>query len=134
MKILIINDDPSTTDLLLLMLTPTQATIQCVDNGMDGLVLIKRTNPDIVLIDLMTLEQDAWIITSQIREFSSVPILILSVFDNPGIVAKTLDMGADDYLIKPVPRETLLAHINNLMRRKKSSGQPTQITVTPQIA
>ncbi len=134
MKILIINDDPATTDLLLLMLTPTQASIQCVDNSFDGLVLVKRTNPDIVLIDLMTLDQDGWKITSQIREVSTVPILILSVFDNPSIVAQTLDMGADDYLIKPVPRETLIAHINNLTRRKKNKDQTTQKTITPQIA
>lgn len=134
MKILIINDDPSTTDLLLLMLTPTQAAIQCVDNGIDGLVLVKRTNPDIVLIDLVTLEQDGWKITSEIREVSTVPILILSVFDNPSIVAQTLDKGADDFMIKPVPREALIAHINNLTRRKMPGSQPAQISVTPQIA
>lgn len=134
MKILIINDDPATTDLLLLMLTPTQAAIQCVDNGIDGLVLVKRTNPDIVLIDLVTLEQDGWKITSEIRQISTVPILILSVFDNPSIVAQTLDIGADDFMIKPVPREALIAHINNLTRRKNPSSQPSQISVTPQIA
>jgi len=111
-----------------------QASIQCVDNGIDGLVLVKRTNPDIVLIDLVTLEQDTWKITSEIREISSVPILILSVVDNPSIIAQTLDMGADDFMIKPVPREALIAHINNLIRRKKVNSQPTQISVTPQIA
>lgn len=133
MKILIINDDASTTDLLLLMLTPTQASIQCVDNGTDGLILLKRNNPDIVLIDLMTLEQDNWKVTAEIRRTSNVPILILSVIDNPLLVAQALDRGADDFLIKPVPREVLLAHINNLTRRKKLCGQPVQIATVPQI-
>jgi DNA-binding response OmpR family regulator len=60
---------------------------------------------------------NGWQVCSEVRRFSSVPILILSALDNPGHVASALDAGADDYLVKPVPSGVLVAHINNLTRR-----------------
>ena len=66
-------------------------------------------------------DMDGWHITAEIRKFSSVPVLILSVIDNPGLVARALDAGADDYLIKPAARNMLIAHINNLVRRNVSN-------------
>ncbi len=64
-------------------------------------------------------EMDGWEVCKAIREFSNLPILILSALDNPGMVAAALDAGADDYLIKPVPSGVLIAHINNLLRRSR---------------
>ncbi|MBA4386020.1 MAG: hypothetical protein C0410_14875 [Anaerolinea sp.] len=78
---------------------------------------IKNLSPSIVILDLMMPDMDGWQITTEIRTFSSVPVMILSVIDNPGLVARALDAGADDYLIKPAPRSVLIAHINNLTRR-----------------
>ena len=86
--------------------------------GEEGLNLAGEVSPDIVLLDLMMPKMDGWQVTENIRKFSSVPILILSVLDNPGLVAKALDKGADDYLVKPVPSGILIAHINNLTRRR----------------
>ena len=60
-----------------------------------------------------------WQVSKAVREFSKVPILILSALDSPGLVAAALDAGADDYLIKPVPSNVLVAHINNLVRRNR---------------
>jgi len=55
--------------------------------------------------------------TRSLRKFTRAPIMVLSVLDDPAVLARVLDEGADDYLIKPVARETLLAHVNNLVRR-----------------
>jgi DNA-binding response OmpR family regulator len=63
---------------------------------------------------------NGWIVCKEIREFSDVPILILSAMDAPGMVANALDVGADDYLVKPVSSGTLVAHLNKLLRRSKS--------------
>ena len=60
---------------------------------------------------------DGWEVCKLLREFSKVPIIILSALDNPAVVASALDSGADDYLIKPVTSNTLLLHIANLLRR-----------------
>jgi len=119
MKILVIDDDPAMTELLALILAPTQAEILTANSGRDGLALAQQHLPDIVLLDLMMPEMDGWEVCKAIREFSNLPILILSALDNPGMVAAALDAGADDYLIKPVPSGVLIAHINNLLRRSR---------------
>ncbi len=120
MKILVIDDDPAMTDLLRLLLQPTNSAVEAAHSGMDGIALAKRNPPDVVLLDLMMPEMDGWQVCKEIRTFSSVPILILSALDNPGMVAAALDAGADDYLIKPIPSGVLVAHINKLIRRKFS--------------
>lgn len=117
MKILVIDDDPAMTDLIRLMLEPTEARVIMAHAGEYGIQKVKETNPDIVLLDLVMSGMDGWQVCEEIRSFSRVPIMILSVLDNPGLVARALDMGADDYLIKPVKSATLIAHINNLTRR-----------------
>ena len=118
MNILVIDDDPAMTDLLKLLLRPTNSNVIAAHTGKDGLAIIKQSMPDIVLLDLMMPEMDGWQVSKEIRTFSLVPILILSALDSPGMIAAALDAGADDYLIKPVPSGVLIAHINKLVRRK----------------
>ncbi len=133
MKILVIDDDPAMTDLLKLILVSTDAEIITANSGFDGLQKIKAASPSLVILDLMMPDMDGWLMTSEIRKFSKVPVLILSVIDNPGLVARALDAGADDYLIKPAARNILIAHINNLTRRTASStGDPSQFQVSAQ--
>lgn len=125
MKILVIDDDPAMTDLLKLILAPTNAIVFSANSGAEGLRLLREKTPSIVILDLMMPEMDGWQVTSEIRSFSSVPILVLSVIDNPGMVALALDAGADDYLIKPAPSGVLIAHINSLTRRKTAISPDT---------
>jgi len=125
MKILVIDDDPAMTDLLKIILLSTDAEVITANSGREGLQLLQEFQPSIVIHDLMMPDMDGWQITTQIRTFSSVPILILSVIDNPGLVARALDAGADDYLIKPVARDILIAHINNLTRRRTTANTDT---------
>jgi two-component system KDP operon response regulator KdpE len=117
MKILVIDDDEAMTELLSLILAPTLATIITSNFGAEGIGIARKEQPDIIILDLMMPEVDGWQVCKKVREFSSLPILILSALDNPGMVAAALDAGADDYLIKPVPSNVLIAHINNLLRR-----------------
>jgi two-component system KDP operon response regulator KdpE len=134
MKILVIDDDPAMTELLSLVLAPTKAQIFTSNSGEEGLKLVKEQDPDIVLLDLMMPKMDGWQVTENIRKVSTAPILILSVMDNPGLVARALDKGADDYLVKPVPTGILIAHINNLTRRRLSAAKeivPVKVNVTP---
>ena len=117
MKILIIDDDPSVTDLLRLILAPTLAEIQHACDGEQGSGLVREFKPDIVLLDYMLPGIDGLETTRQIRKVTKAPILILSVLDDPLTLAKALDAGADEYLTKPVSRGVLIAQINNLVRR-----------------
>lgn len=132
MRILIIDDDPSVTDLLELVLAPTQAEIRRAYTGEQGMQIVKDFEPDIVLLDYMMPGMDGQQTTRSIRKITNVPILILSVLDDPVILAKVLNDGADDYLIKPVSRGVLIAHINNLLRRstdRSPDRPPLQVSL-----
>lgn len=123
MKILFIDDDPSMTEILGMMLAPGYAAIRSVNNGKEGIQLARDWKPDIVLVDLVLPDMEGGQIVSEIRTFSNVPILMMSVIDNPAVVARVLNSGADDYLVKPVPKSVLVAHVNNLTRRKRPLGK-----------
>lgn len=117
MKILVIDDDPAMTELVKILLTSADHVVLTTNSGKDGVGIVKAESPDVILLDLMMPEMDGWQVCKSIRKFSETPIIILSALDNPGMVARALDCGADDYIIKPVPSGVLIAHINNLARR-----------------
>jgi DNA-binding response OmpR family regulator len=117
MKILVIDDDLAMIDLLKLLLEPASFNVIAASTGKEGIRLTQEVSPDLVTLDLMMPEMDGWQVCQAVREFSHVPILILSALDSPGMVAKALNEGADDYLIKPIASSTLLAHIHKLIRR-----------------
>ena len=119
MKILVIDDDPAMTDLLKLLLEPASSSVLTANSGPEGILLAKAEKPDVIILDLMMPDMSGWQVSKAVREFSKVPILILSALDSPGLVAAALDAGADDYLIKPVPSNVLVAHINTLVRRNR---------------
>ena len=128
MKILVIDDDIAMTELLKLLLMPTHSVVITANSGAEGLALAAEECPELIILDLMMPEMDGWQVCDAIRKFSNAPIIILSALDNPGMVAKALDAGADDYLIKPVPSGILIAHINNLIRRT-SVHNPISISI-----
>ena len=136
LKILIIDDDPAMTELVTLLLKTHGLDAYMANSGEDGLELIHKISPDVVILDLMMPGMDGWQVCTQVRSFSPVPILILSALDSPGLVARALDGGADDYLIKPVPSGVLIAHLNTLTRRaaaerNNQQGLPIQIAAQP---
>jgi len=116
-KVLIIDDDPAMTELISLLLKTHGLDAYMANSGEEGLEMINKASPDVVILDLMMPGMDGWQVCTQIRSFNAVPILILSALDSPGLVARALDGGADDYLVKPVPSGVLVAHLNTLVRR-----------------
>jgi DNA-binding response OmpR family regulator len=124
MRVLVIDDDSAMTDLLRILLKPAASTIYVANSGMEGISLAKHYTPDLVILDLMMPEMDGYQVCSAIRNFSNVPIMILSALDRPGMVSKAIDAGADDYLIKPVTSSVLIAHVNNLVRRANLPPNP----------
>jgi two-component system, OmpR family, KDP operon response regulator KdpE len=128
MRILVIDDDTGMTDLLTILLTPASSEVFTADSAAEGVQIAREKHPDVIILDLIFPEQGGWEACKAIREFSNVPILILSALDNPGMVAQALDNGADDYLTKPISSGTLIAHLNKLVRRsalaKKNSLVP----------
>jgi DNA-binding response OmpR family regulator len=116
-RVLTIDDDEALTELLTLVLKTHGLDAYMANTGEDGIRLTHELSPDVIILDLMMPGMDGWMVCTQIRSFSNTPILILSALDSPGLVAKALDAGADDYLVKPVPSGVLIAHLNTLTRR-----------------
>jgi len=119
-KILVIDDDSAVVDLLALLLKSQGSEVATTTNSVEGLSMIREHSPDIVVLDLMMPEMDGWQICKTVREFSQVPIIILSALNDPSMIASVLDAGADDYLTKPTPSRVLIAHINRLVHRTSS--------------
>jgi len=119
-SVLVIDNDIALTEILKATLEPEAFEVHTAHEVDEGINAIQRLNPDVIVLDLYLPEKDGWQVCRDIRAFSKIPILILSVLNNPGAIAKALDEGADDYLIKPVPSGVLLAHLKNLIRRARA--------------
>ena len=116
-KLLVIDDDSAVTDLLTLLLKSQGFEVFATNNSAEGLTMIREIEPDLVVLDLMMPEMDGWEVCRSVRQFSQVPIIILSALNDPSMIASVLDAGADDYLTKPTPSRVLVAHINRLAKR-----------------
>ena len=116
-KLLVIDDDTAVTDLLSLLLRSQGFEVFATNNSADGLNMIREIEPNLVVLDLMMPEMDGWEVCRSVRQFSQVPIIILSALNDPSMIASVLDAGADDYLTKPTPSRVLVAHINRLTKR-----------------
>ena len=116
-KLLVIDDDTAVTDLLSLLLKSQGFEVSATNNSTDGLSMIREIQPDLVVLDLMMPEMDGWEVCRSVRQFSQVPIIILSALNDPSMIASVLDAGADNYLTKPTPSRVLVAHINRLTKR-----------------
>ncbi|MEW5828978.1 MAG: response regulator [Chloroflexota bacterium] len=128
---LVIDDDPSVSNLLALLLKGHGFNIIPAEDGKNGLDLIHSTIPDIVIIDLMMPGMDGWQVCKEVRKVSNVPILVLSVLNDSGFIASALDAGADDYLVKPVTGSVIIAHINRLIRRAEAERTQKLIGTGP---
>ncbi len=138
--ILTIDDDPAITELLSVMLRANGFDVLIANSGQDGLRIIQEKSPRLVILDLMMPDMDGWQVCKAVRNFSSVPILVLSALDDPSVVASILDAGADDYLVKPVPSAVLVAHLNKIRRQtgalnpkatENTNLQPTTHPLSP---
>ncbi len=116
-KLLVIDDDTAVTDLLSLLLRSQGFEVFATNNSTEGLNMIREIQPNLVILDLMMPEMDGWEICRAVRQFSQVPIIVLSALNDPSMIASVLDAGADDYLTKPTPSRVLVAHINRLTKR-----------------
>lgn len=124
-KILIIEDDFMIAESTLTLLKYHQFDVEWVNNGIDGLAQISKSEFDLVLLDLGLPMMDGMQVLKQIRQKTSVPVLIISARDQLENRVDGLNQGADDYLIKPYEFDELLARIHALLRRTGKEAQAT---------
>ena len=124
MRVLLVEDDPSTAKSLELMLNSEGFNVYCTDLGEEGVDLGKLYDYDIIILDLNLPDMHGYDVLKKLR-LSKVetPILILSGMKEPDDKVKGLVFGADDYLTKPFDKAELVARINAIVRRSKGHAQ-----------
>jgi two-component system KDP operon response regulator KdpE len=119
-KVLVVDDDSDTTDLLKIILEPKAFEVITANTGEEAVELVRELAPDVMVVDLLMPGMDGLKVLRAIRQFSSTPILILSAVNKPNIAEQALDYGADDFLIKPMSSSMLIASLNKLARRARA--------------
>ena len=118
--ILVIDNDPSTSAVFKRLLESKDYNVLTTNSSRESIDIVQRVMLDLIILDLLMPEMDGWQLCKAIREMTRTPILIISAIESSEIITKTLNLGADDYLVKPVSSFTLLAHVKNLVRRHKT--------------
>ena len=119
-KILVLNSDHDLHDMIKSVLEPEKFSIRRANYHARDISNLQNYDPDVIIIYLNPLKSDGIAVCQEIRRFSKVPILVITNINKPGMVERTLDAGADEFLIRPVSENLLLAYINNLARRAKA--------------
>jgi DNA-binding response OmpR family regulator len=133
-KLLIVDDEPFTVDMLQTFLEINGFQAVGAFNGEDGLVLIKVEEPEIVILDLMLPDIEGYEVCQRIRGYpdtKNLPVLILSARADPASKERALAAGADGYLVKPVKFPELLTELNRLVEKIKEAKEAATPPVQP---
>jgi DNA-binding response OmpR family regulator len=133
-RIVTADDDPQLLRLITRNLEFEDYEVLPASDGQQALEQIERSVPDLVLLDVMMPKMDGFTVCQRVREFSSVPIMIITARGQDQDKVKGLDLGADDYLTKPFSVEELLARVRAVLRRSQlranDDTRGAQATVT----
>jgi two-component system KDP operon response regulator KdpE len=125
--VLIVDDDPGLRELIRINLEHEGYRVLQAVNGVECLEVVREQRPEIVLLDVMMPEMDGLEACARIRDFSQVPILMLTAKVQSRDIITGLDKGADDYLVKPFNIDELTARIRALLRRVPSVYRPLTV-------
>ena len=116
-KILIVDDDANISELLKIYFENEGYAVKIASDGVEGLNYFKMFEPDLVLLDIMLPKKDGWQVCREIREMSSKPVIMITakgeVFDK----VLGLELGADDFVVKPFEMKELSARVKAVLRR-----------------
>lgn len=128
--VLIIDDEPQIRHFLRISLKVEGCDVLEAENGETGVELCARHLPDLVILDLGLPDMDGSDVLAAVREWSSVPVIVLSVRDRESEKVKALDLGANDYITKPFGIDELLARVRTQLRTyQRTGGAPTEASV-----
>jgi len=116
-KALIIEDDANIRELLRLYLEKDGFEVYGVSDGGSGLREFKRVNPDLIMLDIMLPVMDGWQVCREVRRESTTPIIMLTAKGETVDKITGLEMGADDYIVKPLEMKEVIARVHAVMRR-----------------
>jgi two-component system, OmpR family, KDP operon response regulator KdpE len=117
LKLLVVDDSLDTTLVLKRVLQQDGYEVEVAQNGAEGLRLAFDFRPDLILLDVMMPGMDGWTMLNRLREFTDVPVVMLTAVGGEESLVHGLDSGADDYLTKPFSMHELKARIRAVLRR-----------------
>ncbi len=121
-KILVVDDDPSICEVLRLYLEKDGYSVSIANDGETALKMFTEMPQDIMLIDIMLPKMDGNQLCREIRQISNVPIIMISAKEETFDKVLALELGADDYIIKPFDAKEVIARIKAVLRRTKSKN------------
>src|SRR2546425_12501916 len=124
-RVLVIDDDDDIRGLLTTLLERAGITVHNAPNGREGLREFHSWRPDLVVLDVSMPELDGWNVLDRIRDMSEVPVLMLTARGDELERVRGLQAGADDYVVKPLGKQGLLARVPGLPRRA-APGAPAR--------
>ncbi len=127
--ILVIDDEPQILRALKTILAAKQFHVSAAARGEEGLAMAAAEQPDLIILDMSLPDIEGIEVCKQLREWTSTPIIILSVRDSEKDKVAALDAGADDYLTKPFGIEELLARVRVALRHKSQAAGGTKRTI-----
>ncbi len=116
-KILVVDDDPNICDLLKMFLENEDYQVKTAPDGVEGVNYFKTYEPDLVLLDIMMPKKDGWQVCREIREMSNKPIIMITAKGETFDKVLGLELGADDFVVKPFDMKELSARIKAVLRR-----------------
>lgn len=128
-RILLVDDEAQIRKFLRIALEAHGLAVSEAANGAEGIARCAAEQPDLVILDLGLPDQDGRTVIERIREWSAVPILILSVRQAESEKVAALDAGANDYVVKPFGMAELLARVRALLRSSTGGDSAAEITV-----
>jgi two-component system KDP operon response regulator KdpE len=123
MRILVIDDEPHIRDSLRSALERHDNEVLLAAGGEEGLDIASQQSPDLIILDLAMPGLDGFEVCRQLRRWTTIPIVVLSVRDSEDDKIRALDLGADDYLTKPFGVRELFARMRAVLRRTSTKGQ-----------
>lgn len=127
-KILIVEDEANIRELLRLYLEREGYTVLEAENGVEGIKKWKSDKPDMLLLDLMMPVMDGWAVCREIRAESDVPIIMLTAKGETADRVSGLEMGADDYIVKPLEMPEVIARVRAVFRRMAPDDAPEKLS------
>jgi len=116
-KLLVIDDDSNISEMLSLHLESEGYEVKTAQDGVEGMNFFKMYEPDLVLLDIMLPRKDGWQVCREIREISNKPIIMITAKSETFDKVLGLELGADDFLVKPIDIKELIARIKAILRR-----------------
>jgi len=129
-RILVVDDEVAIARVLRSCLKAKGFETLASRNGTEAIQIIERESPDLLILDIMMPDMDGFEVLRRVREWSQIPIIMLSALGNEEDKVKCLNLGADDYLSKPCGINELIARVKAVLRRVTSAGVPGQPVLT----